>query len=277
VARNVQALLEMKHSNGWMIGVMAAFALAACGGETPEAKSGDPLPTETPPPPPSDMPPPAPGDTAEPSHGMSPTETPSNGGPSSGAGSMNDTMTPSGTPNAVAGSAPPMAPLTDEQIVAIANAANTGEIEEAKVAQQRAKNAAVKQFASMMVQHHSQAKQKDAALASKLKLKAEESPKSEAMTSEAKMAIEALKSVDVAAFDRAYIAAQIDAHQKVLDALDSQLIPGAKSPELRAELQAFRPRVESHLTLAKTIDGKLDAANASRPATGQPRATNDMK
>ena len=50
--------------------------------------------------------------------------------------------------------------MTDEQIAAMTDAANTAEIDQAKIAQKNAKNQRVKKFAAMMITDHTQAKQK---------------------------------------------------------------------------------------------------------------------
>jgi putative membrane protein len=161
---------------------------------------------------------------------------------------------------------PAAAPLTDEQIAAVAEAANTGEVEQAKVAQRRAKDARVKKFATMMVNHHTQAKQKQSQVLGKAKIKPEENPESTAMTTEGTQVVESLKSIDAAAFDAAYIASQVDAHQKVLTKLDTQLIPNARSPELRASLEEFRPTVEAHLKEAREIQQALPAGKTGMGA-----------
>jgi len=49
------------------------------------------------------------------------------------------------------------APLNDQQIAKITDSVNSAEIEQAKLAQQKSKNQQVRQFASMMIQHHGQA------------------------------------------------------------------------------------------------------------------------
>ncbi|HEX3853442.1 MAG TPA: DUF4142 domain-containing protein, partial [Polyangiaceae bacterium] len=57
--------------------------------------------------------------------------------------------------------------LTDEQIAAVTDDANSAEIEQAKLAEQKAKDPSVQAFASKMVKHHTDAKEKQAKLALK--------------------------------------------------------------------------------------------------------------
>lgn len=177
---------------------------------------------------------------------------------------------------------PPMtqsAPLDDAQIAAISDAANTAEVEQAKIAQTKAKNARVKQFAKLMIQHHGQAKVDQQKLVTKLKLSPVENELSGKLREESSTQLAMLQN-ETQNFDRVYIHSQVEAHQKVLDLLDQTLIPSTKDPELLALLQKMRPKVEAHLAEAREIDKVFDAdagANRSgatetsdRPAKQQP-------
>lgn len=155
--------------------------------------------------------------------------------------------------------APKVEPLTDEQIAAITDAANTAEIAQAKLAQTKSKDAAIKQFATMMISHHGEAKQKQA----KLQLKPAESGISTAMQVDADSTMNALKAGNGKDFDQAYVTAQVDGHQKVLDTINDKLLPNVKSPELKAYLEELKPRVEAHLKQAKVLQQSLDSKRSS--------------
>ncbi len=159
----------------------------------------------------------------------------------------------------VAPSAPKADPLTDEQIAAITDAANSSEIAQAKLAQSKSKDAAVKQFAAMMISHHGEAKQKQA----KLKLKPAESGVSTAMQVDADATLNALKADTGKDFDQAYITAQVTGHQKVLDTINDKLLPNVKNPELKAYLEEIKPRVEDHLKQAKQLQESIDSKRSS--------------
>jgi putative membrane protein len=154
--------------------------------------------------------------------------------------------------------APPAAPkpdpLTDGQIAAITEAANSSEIAQAKLAQSKSKSADIKKFAAMMIAHHGEAKQKQA----KLKLAPEDSGVSTSMAADSASTLNALKADTGADFDKAYITAQVDGHQKVLDTINDRLLPSAKSPELKAYLEEIKPKVEAHLKEAKRLQMNLD-------------------
>lgn len=157
--------------------------------------------------------------------------------------------------------APKVDPLTDEQIAAITDAANTAEIAQAKIAQTKSKDPGIKQFAAMMISHHGEAKQKQA----KLQLKPAESGVSTAMQVDADSTMNALKAGTGKDFDQAYITAQVDGHQKVLDTINDKLLPNVKSPELKAYLEEIKPRVEAHLKQAKVLQQSLDSKRSSAP------------
>jgi putative membrane protein len=156
--------------------------------------------------------------------------------------------------------APPKAePLSDEQIAAITDAANTAEIEQAKLAESKSKDAGVKRFAAMMIAHHGAAKAKQA----KLKLKPAESAVSTSLQADAASTLDTLKTDKGKDFDKAYIAAQVDGHQKVLDTINDKLLPSVKNADLKAYLEEIKPRVEQHLKEAKQLQDNFDSKSST--------------
>jgi len=152
--------------------------------------------------------------------------------------------------------------LNDAQIAAITDAANSSEIEQAKVAQTKSKDAAVKSFAAMMITHHGDAKKKQA----KLKLKTEESGISTAMAADAGATLNALKADSGKDFDKAYITAQVAGHQKVLDTINDKLLPNVKDANLKAYLEEIKPKVEQHLKQARQLQESFDSKSSSTAA-----------
>lgn len=226
---------------------VVSLSLAACGGQQQEAEA------PVPPPPPAEVAAPT-----TPSVGAATSDPGSALGTSSGTGTTDTATTPA--------AAPAPEPLTDEQIALAVDLVNTGEIDQARVAQGKAKNARVKKFAQMMINHHTAAKQKQAKLLTKSNMKPAESPLSSQLTADASSTLSTLKST-ATDFDRVYIDSQVDAHQKALDALDSRLIPNAKNEEFRQLLQEQRGTVEAHLKEARELQTTL-AAGATTGSTG---------
>ena len=161
---------------------------------------------------------------------------------------MTDTMASAG---AVAS---PKNDWTDGQILAFAHAANRGEIEEAKIAQHKASNPAVKKFAALMIADHSKMDADGKALAAKLSITPDTS-KSDVtdLMKDAQGDIKDLQSKKAGKdFDEDYIGKQVDTHQKVLDKLNDA-VQSAKAPELKTDLNESIAKVQGHLTQAKAI------------------------
>ena len=162
--------------------VLASLAFIQCGGDQKSADSpASTMPSAEPPP----------SDEAD-------AATTRSGTPSSDSLATERNAPPADTDSSSAKSAAPKAEaLSDEQIAAITEAANTAEIEQAKLARTKSKDAAVKRFAAMMIAHHGEAKQKQA----KLKLKPEDSGTSTALQADAASTLNTLKTEQGKDFD----------------------------------------------------------------------------
>jgi len=163
------------------------------------------------------------------------------------------------------------APLTDDQIATITLAVNSGEVEQAKVAKEKSKDKRVKQFAQHMIQQHTKAKQKGEQLAKKDKLMTSESTVATDLTTAASQTLESLKSAEPTSFDKTYMDAQIQQHERVLELLNSQLIPDATNMDLKAQLEEARTMVETHLSEAKEIQTSLSAGASSSTFESKPK------
>lgn len=154
-------------------------------------------------------------------------------------------------------SATPAPTLSEGQIAMITDLANTAEIEQGKLAQTKAKSASVKKFAAMMVKHHTEAKNEQAKVAKQLSLTPTQSQDATTLKADADKSLGSLRGASGAAFDETYINGQVEAHQKVLDTIDRQLLPSAKSQDVIDNLKKMRETVVSHLEEAKTIQADL--------------------
>jgi putative membrane protein len=135
--------------------------------------------------------------------------------------------------------------------------ANTAEIEQGKLAQGKAKSASVKKFAAMMIKHHSEAKSDQAKLYKELNLSSEASAQGNLLKEDADKIMGTLRGAEGDAFDVAYMNSQVDAHQKVLDTINRELLPAATDEKLRKSLEDMKETVESHLKEARSIQADL--------------------
>lgn len=143
--------------------------------------------------------------------------------------------------------------LSDPQVAHVAVTANTIDVELAKLALQRAQSADVKAFARTMVDDHNGVNQQAAALAKKLNVTPASNDVSTSLQKGASDARAKLEKLTGVAFDRAYMAREVEYHKAVLDAIDTLLIPTTQNGELRDLLKAVRPAIVAHLDRAQRI------------------------
>jgi putative membrane protein len=147
--------------------------------------------------------------------------------------------------------------VNDAQIAAIVVAANQVDIDAGKLAESKASNKEVKDFAKRMVTDHTGVNKQATALVTKLKVKPEENDTSKGLKSAGQENLKKLKGLKGAEFDKAYIDNEVTYHQNVLDAVDKTLIPSAKNAELKDLLVKVRPAFVAHLDHAKQIQASL--------------------
>jgi putative membrane protein len=143
--------------------------------------------------------------------------------------------------------------VTDAQIAAIVVTANQVDIDAGKLAVSRSTNDKVKAFAQLMVTDHTGVNKAAVELATRLKVTPQSSATSEALKSGGDKNLAHLKTLQGAAFDRAYIDHEYTYHQQVIDALDKTLIPGAANAELKALLVKVRPAFIAHRDHARSL------------------------
>ena len=145
----------------------------------------------------------------------------------------------------------------DAQIAAIVVTANQVDIDAGKLAESKSKNKDVQAFAKQMVTDHTGVNKAATDLVTKLKVKPEDNPTAQSLKSGGDQNEKKLKGLSGAAFDKAYVAHEVDYHQAVIDAMDKTLIPSAQNAELKALLVKVRPAFVAHLDHAKHLQSSL--------------------
>jgi putative membrane protein len=126
--------------------------------------------------------------------------------------------------------------VSDAQIASIVVTANQVDIDAGKLAASKATNPEVKKFGQQMVTDHTSVNKQATALVKKLKVTPEDNPTSQSLKSDGDKNLAHLKTLEGAAFDKAYIDNEVTYHQAVIDAIDKTLIPSAQNAELKALL-----------------------------------------
>jgi putative membrane protein len=146
---------------------------------------------------------------------------------------------------------------TDAQIAHIAYTAGQIDIDAAKQALTKSKNADVTAFAQTMERDHQAINDQALALVKKLGVTPEDNPTSQALTKSATDELATLEKLDGAAYDKAYMDNEVAYHQAVIAALNDTLIPATQNAELKALLEGAVPLFNEHEQhaemLAKTL------------------------
>jgi putative membrane protein len=147
--------------------------------------------------------------------------------------------------------------LNDPQIATIALTAHQLDAERGKLAQKKTKSEDVKQFADQMVNDHTAGANEVLALAKKLGVKPEESSVTKSLKDGAAETTAKLGKLNGAAFDKAYVDAEVAYHQAVIDAVNKVLLPAVKNPEVKKALENTGPTLQGHLVHARQLQTLL--------------------
>ena len=147
--------------------------------------------------------------------------------------------------------------LNDAQIKKVLLTLNEGEIEAAKLANQRAQDESVKSLAKMMVDEHKENIKETKEVAKNNKIGTRDSKLSKDLKKDAFQVTKSLRGAEQGAFDKAYVSSQISMHQKALDMLNNTLIPNASNPAFKTHLEKTRDAVQAHLEHAQSLQAKM--------------------
>ena len=147
--------------------------------------------------------------------------------------------------------------LSDAEVAHVAVTANAIDVDLAKLALERGRSDQVRAFARTMVEDHTGVNEQAAALAKKLGVTPAPNDVSASLQKGADAAKARLNTLSGIAFDRTYIAREVEYHQAVLDAIDDLLVPTTENAELKALIRTVRPAIAAHLARARDIQSSL--------------------
>jgi len=143
-----------------------------------------------------------------------------------------------------------MTPTARDAYVGMAAASDMFEIQSSQLARTRGQGQAVKDFAQMMIDHHSQT---TAQLTAAARAAGVTPPMPALLPMQSRM-MNDLQSASGADFDRVYLSQQVQAHEMALS-LHSNYARGGDAPALRAVAGAAVPIVQQHLDRARQLAG----------------------
>ena len=142
--------------------------------------------------------------------------------------------------------------VTDGESAKIMVTLNEGEIDAARMAEKRATNKGVKDFAKMMENQHKTNEKETKRIAKTEKIDLKESDTSKALKGETTDAGKTLKSASKEDFDKTYMDQRVAMHQKALDTVNS-LIQSAQDETYKQHLEKTRDAISAHLAHAKQV------------------------
>ncbi len=145
----------------------------------------------------------------------------------------------------------------DAKISAILMEANNADIDASMTAKRKTNNAEVRSYAVAMVNEHNSNNHELQQVMERANIKTRQNQESKNIKNSTRDAKNNYKSLNGDAFDRAYIDNEVSNHSQVLNTLDQDLIPNAKSPNLKAHLIKSRTTIAEHLDHAKRIQTQI--------------------
>ena len=133
---------------------------------------------------------------------------------------------------------------------------NLAEVSLGKVAMERATSEKVRELAGALVSDHQQVLELNRALSTKLGLPVPEQPSAELQATGDK-----IKAQSGAAFDAAYVAAQVEGHTKSVSKAQQEISSGSH-PDVKAFATNYLPKAQMHLQHSQTAQTALASGQA---------------
>lgn len=142
--------------------------------------------------------------------------------------------------------------LTDGQVLALFDEANTADIWTARLAMARSSSADVQALAAMVIADHEAVQQSARELARTLRVTVTP-PAGDDSAGAMAAAVKDLQSKSSHEFDHAYLAHELAFHRAAIDAVTGTLLPAATHDELKALLNSVLGGFEHHLSATRSV------------------------
>lgn len=142
--------------------------------------------------------------------------------------------------------------MSDANIASTVAVLNGGEILLSELADAKAQSAEVKQYGRDMVTQHRAMQATVDSLATAKNIEPQPIGVAETIQNQMNTERQRLEGMSGADFDRAFMQAQVTAHQQALDAHNA-MVSAVQDPDMRATIQAAIPKVQEHLERARAL------------------------
>ncbi len=147
--------------------------------------------------------------------------------------------------------------INDANIVAIFDEANTADVETGSLAARQGTDQRVRDMGQLFADAHSSVRQQGRDLAKKLNV-TPVLPANDQGAAQHKAAMDKLKGLKGAEFDKTWLDHEIAYHQAVIDAVTKTLLPATRNAELKALEEKIAPAFVGHLQMAKDLRAKMN-------------------
>lgn len=155
-----------------------------------------------------------------------------------------------------ASAAPGAEAVTPAGILSQLYVANTTEIQLSKEAAKKATSSAVKRIAAKLAADHSKNREEERALAQKLNITLAPATGAGAASDSTSLPSE-LQGKTGRVFDKAFVEHEIKDHEDNIQKIQTQLLPAASNPEVKAYLQKTLSAIQGHLASLKQVRQRL--------------------
>ena len=146
--------------------------------------------------------------------------------------------------------------LSDSNLMSVLDRLDQGEIDAAKLAQERASTREVQAFAGRVLNEHRELAQANGRLATELSLQGEPSALASQLTHNHEEAMRKLRALSGPAFDRAYVENEIQQHVWAFNFLETAAEEEGNI-SLKQELVRTGPDLLSHISAARALERHL--------------------
>jgi putative membrane protein len=141
----------------------------------------------------------------------------------------------------------------NDQAITTLTALNQGEVDQANAALPKLANDEAKKFADMMAKHHSEAIAKLSTIANDEHIVMTDNMTSRDLKTQSAQLVGKMSTMTAGPdFDRMYMQAQVDGHQKALRIIDNDVMPNIDNASLKSAVTDMRATVMQHLSTAQT-------------------------
>jgi putative membrane protein len=184
-----------------------------------------------------------------------------------GAGGTTGGMTGTTGGTTMGGGTSDVSTFDDAQLAAIVQALNMSEMQLAQFAEAKASSPEVKRYAHDMMVQHREMQNRANSVFTRMQITPNDNAVSNQLKTDAQSDMSALQGMRGKDFDREYMDMQVRAHNHAMELMD-RMMASAKSPELKAELQSARTKVEARLRQAERIEQTLQKGTTSKQRGG---------